>query len=1300
MGSISGCGARLGFTPDEIQELRDVYNSYREKGLPIKEAHQQMVADLVKKHQEAIMAIEDQLPRRKVEVQDEGNQSERNNNILGTEARGDVVDVIRPDASAEAGKLEDIRGVSGEDKESDQGGSRDSGIDPLADGSRLAEGAGQDQGVRSGEQDKDSIQPRFSLAPPKKSAEFKEWVGDLKAIPTSYWPKAFNRDVANHSAQMGHLGAGVYLSFHGTTHDINTFRTKGGQGADALDSLGNRPVFVSPSPEWAGQYRGINYKDARDTAKRFQQLIDRGASQDEIKEFTQREFGQADNVMPVWVKTENPFQYWKPEHIAQLEELVPSMAKDTPVRSSDRTRKEMIQKGDWYGFNDPVIQDAIKKLGYDGYFENEAPYNNRDIHQPNLAIFDKSAIKSVTGNVGAYGQRPITAEEAARSSMTADQANVAQGKGDIRFSLAPFRDTTPAQQAMLKRVGAIVEPEPMKDRLAKLHSNIGMKLTQGIVDQFAPLKNLSQQAYIQSRMTKGSDGALEAVMLYGNLKLSDGLYDSDAKGKGFTETMQQLQGEQERFMWWVASNRAEKLKGQDRENLFSDPDILEGKKLSDGRMPDGQHRATVYAKTMAEYTKINKSVLDVAEQSGIIDAQSRKVWESDFYVPFYRAMEDGVGGPSEVGGGLVRQYAFKKLKGGTDKLNQDLIGNVLMNWSHLISAAAKNRAAEASLKAAERMGVATKATADAKDSVWYLGRYNKKIAKGVEYTDNGVTKVSDGTHEMEVHGKVHYAVSDPYVMEAITALDYAGSTGPGVEIMSAFKRALTAGVTASPIFKIKNLIRDSVASMAISPLSKNPIKNVAQGSAIMFDKKGQDYASLLASGGIIRFGTMLDGNRSTHLQKLINSGVDKNTIVTSWEHIKDKFQVALDKYNEVGDISEGANRAALYKQMKADGKSHAEAAFAARDLLDFSMGGTMGAVRYLTTVVPFMNARIQGLYKLGKGAKEDPAKFATIVAGVALGSLSLMMQYKDDEDWKKREDFDRDNYWWFKANGTAYRIPKPFEVGAIGTLAERGAELFVNDEMSGKDFANRLGAMVYGTFNFQPVPQMFKPMINLYANKDSFTGRPIEGMDMEKLDRSARHSDKTTEIARFIGGASDSIPLAPSPLQVDHMVKAYFGWLGTSIITAADFGIRPLMNRPERPSRTLKDTFLVGAFAEKLPSASSKYTTLLYDQAKEVESAYATYRQMVAEGDTDGAVKYAAKHEADLATYKTVSQTKKRLSELNSQSKEIGRSSMTPEEKRKYMDEISGYKNTLSHDATDVISKERKRKATPLQNIF
>ncbi len=854
------------------------------------------------------------------------------------------------------------------------------------------------------------------------------------------------------------------------------------------------------------------------------------------------------------------------------------------------------------------------------------------------------------------------------------------GGAGVAYSLAAarFGDLSEAQRAMLERVGGIVGPTTVRDRVERLKGSLMDGFVQKVADQFAPLKDLDYTAYLQARMTKGSTGALEALMMYGNLHIEDGVYDTKAgETPGLIKTMQRLQGEQDRFLWWMAANRAAELKTEDREQLFSDEDIATGKTLNQGSMPDGTSRETLYRSVLAEYRRINSNVLDIAMESGIIDNASRELWDKAFYVPFYRAMEDGSATPNiSESRGLIGQYASKRLKGGKQKLNEDLMANVLMNWGHLLSASAKNRAAKTALSAAERAGVAHKSRSGAPGSVWYLGRYTKTIPRGQEYLDDGVTKVSDGTHQMEVFGKIHYTVDDPYIMEAISAIEYTGPSGPGSKLLGEFKRLLTYGVTLSPTFKLRNLIRDSIASIAVSPLGANPLSNVRTGVALMRDKENQAYASALASGGLIRFGSMLEGSSSSHLQRLINQGVDENTIVTKWEHVKDKVTAARDWYENIGDISEGANRMALYKQQLEAGKSHAEAAFAARDLLDFSMGGTHAVIRYLTTVVPFMNARIQGLYKLGRGAKGNPARFASVIGATALASIALMLAYRDDDDWKRREEWDRDNFWWFKIDGVAYRIPKPFEVGAIATVAERGLELMVSDEMDGARFADAMKRMVGNTLAFNPIPQAFKPVLDVYANKDSFTGRDIETMGMDRYLKSERIDRKTSEVARFLGSAGNVTNI--SPVQVDHMIKAYFGWLGTAVTTATDYGIRPLMGRPERPSMELKDVFFVGNFAASLPTGSSRYLTQLYDQSKEIEQAYATYAKMVKAGDP-GATEFFESNRGKIAARPVAAQATRTLSSISQRIRAIEATPyMTPREKRVAINRLNEARNQLA----------------------
>ena len=349
--------------------------------------------------------------------------------------------------------------------------------------------------------------------------------------------------------------------------------------------------------------------------------------------------------------------------------------------------------------------------------------------------------------------------------------------------------------------------------------------------------------------------------------------------------------------------------------------------------------------------------------------------------------------------------------------------------------------------------------------------------------------------------------------------------------------------------------------------------------------------------------------------------------------------------------------------------------------------GNHPVVRFLTQSVPFLNARLQGLYKLGRAAKADPRRFGAVAGAVTLASLGLMAAYADDEDWKKREDWDRDAYWWFKIGGTAYRIPKPFEVGAIGTLAERTAELVLSKEMTNKRFAERLSHMVAQTFAFDPVPQAFKPLLDIYSNKDSFTGRAIESQADQRLRPEDRYNERTSEAARLLGswGLPDPAQLLKgewvglSPKQVDHLFRGYFSWVASAVATATDYAIRPALDRGDRPAMRLKDVFLAGNFVESLPSGSSRYVSAMYEQSRDVEQAYASYQDALGRGDKDGAADILASDGDKIRSRGAMSTATKLLSQLNQQAKKIEASTaMDASEKRERLQRIEQRRHELA----------------------
>lgn len=928
-----------------------------------------------------------------------------------------------------------------------------------------------------------------------------------------------------------------------------------------------------------------------------------------------------------------------------------------------------------------IFSEIAEELGYDGVIMDAGEHfgparrgpmgiktigmkgvKNDTLH---IVPFDGKQVKSFTGNNGQF-----------------DPTNPDIRKSNKRTTGDYGRQYTPQQLMMFENTGRTTSKPTLVERVKELRKDIGKKMAQGLVDQFRPLRDLGGQAYTLARLSKGAAGAFEALLQHGKLSITDGAYDADMSGGFIKQVGEPLGAELEDFMWWTAANRAERLKAEDRENLFTDDDIAAGKSLATGQMnrdytlANGQvtrDRALAYEDSLKKFDAFNKNVLDIAEQSGLIDGDSRQYWEGEFYVPFYRVSdEDGEFVGAKIKGGLARQRAFHELKGGQQKLNSDLLANTMQNWAHLIDASAKNRAAKATLESSVNVGIAMESD---EETVRQMGKSMGGKGGTVWFMDQGQ--------------KRHFLVGDPYVLEAINSLEYAGLRGPLMDALSKMKHVLTVGVTASPAFKVRNLIRDSLQAISLSGLSYNPLQNLRDGY-MASDKNNQEYVSALASGGLIRFGTMAEGNPSEGVRRLVNKGVKAGTILDSQDKMRAFYgqyiEPAIEAYQEIGNRGEEINRAALYSQLRKQGVSHSEAALMARDMMDFNMQGTWAGIRFLTQVVPFMNARLQGLYKLGRAAQEDPRRMAMVTGAVALTSVALLAAYGDDDDWKKREDWDRDQFWWFKFGGTAFRIPKPFEIGAIASLAERGVELFTNDKFTGKMFADRVLHLLGDNLSMNPVPQAVKPIIDIYANKDAFSGRPIESMGMERLQSEYRYNSSTSMVARGVSSAMNATTRATigtdalSPVQVDALFRSYFGWLGTFVIAGADMAIRPLTNEPTRPQADYLKVVTQG-FLKSLPEDQSKYVSFMYEQAKVIDQAYATHRQLVKDGKVQEAQEFAAENKDLLARYRMIEAVKKSESDINRKVHEIEISDMDPAKKR---EEISRLRQKASDSAQRV----------------
>jgi len=877
-------------------------------------------------------------------------------------------------------------------------------------------------------------------------------------------------------------------------------------------------------------------------------------------------------------------------------------------------------KGDAVMFNTKVYTEG--ELEY--YSREDAPEPLDNIESQVLYKFETEADKE---NVGKSEIDTLSQEELIENNL------------EFAVTDKKYGDAT---QRVLDKINPKRQRRTIAGFWKQYTDNFRVRFQQAVTDQYISVKKyIGEEPYKALTMTYGSSGATESALLYGVPFMDkDGAIDlkADTLGKGLFTRLEKLGADLPDFLAWVASNRAKAIYDRGMEaGLSSKEDVVKAiKELSKGKEKK-------FNQGLKDLQEFNNAFLDIAVKSGYLDPQSRKAWTEvdgfNFYIPFYRLLDDKASnsGP-KAAADIVNQKEYPALRGSDLPVN-DLLSNLVQNYAFLTEASLKNAAGLKTLEKGATMGVTRQVKFPTKNSVFV--RKNGK--------------------------KVFYEVDEPLVLQSLTALNWNGWQNPAMGALRTFKRFLTYGVTASPAFRIRNLIRDSVHSVAVGKLKVNPVGNVLEGVKGLSKDKNKQASELRArlgfGGGSIHFGHIYGGDPNA-TQMLLNRAIDTNTIMSSngWttaarKLLGKKLDGGLRWWENVGSFSENVNRAALYKQLRDKGISHFEASYQARDLLNFSRHGANPMVRFLTQSVPFLNARLQGLDKLTRAmGPEQRAQLFAVLGTYSLASIGLYLAYKDDEDFKQREQWDRDTYHWFKIPGTegAFRIPRPFEVGAIGVIFERMVEQMVDDEVHGSVLAERILHVITETFAFDVRPQAVTPFIEMYANKDSFTGRPIESMAFKRLPPTERKYAYTSSAYVNTSKLLNLIPFKMvnlSPVQIEHLVQGYFGWVGST--AAAAISISDYPRQYARFTSTGWDTPLGMGFFKSLPSVQSKYKTQFYDQLQQMNEVFALQRLYESRNEWDKAMTVATDNKNLLMWRTSYNRVQRKIQQLNREIRRI-----------------------------------------------
>ncbi|WP_328186885.1 LPD38 domain-containing protein [Marinobacter sp. OP 3.4] len=867
-----------------------------------------------------------------------------------------------------------------------------------------------------------------------------------------------------------------------------------------------------------------------------------------------------------------------------------------------------------------------------------------------------------------------------------------------------FDDLDADQRTALGKIAPKTPREKASDWLAERLDRWATKLRQGIVDRFAALKDVDEALYGQdvvegstassswvlAQMAGAASGALQSMLTTSRIKLNtkEGVITlREDSERGLNDTLKQLgtAAEIERFFGWIAGNRSARLMEDGRENLFTPEEVDALKRLNEGKTESGQSRKALYNKVFRQFQEYRDDVLEIAAQTGIITQEQRETWANEFYVPFYRLAdkEGGFTGPKSSGG-ISRQEAYKRLKGGRENLN-DLLENTMMNFHHLLQASLKNQAALQAMENAEDLGIA------------------REVREAERTPENSTFVLRDGR-------KIWYEIDDPLVFKAVSALSHPGMNSTMLDIMRKFKRLFTNMITTTPTFILRNLIRDTLQALATSPVAKNPLRNAMMGAKTYGN--GRTRAQMMASGGSFSFGHLY-GENADEMRLQITGALGRAEVLRSPSMVPATVKALWRQWNNVTDFTENVNRAAIYAQ-NVEERGELYAAFQARDLMNFSQYGSWPAVRILIDVVPFMNARLQGLDKIyrsgvkpafratfGQGNATDAQiakRFWAVAGTLALVSIANYLRNYEDDEYKRLEEWQKDTYWFIRlSEDHAIFVPKPFEVGAIATMAERVTEQFVNEEATGKLFRQRLGHMLTDTFSFSPVPQVAAPLLDVYSNYDAFTGRPIESQGMQRMRPSLRMRPTTTEPAKWVSSGVEMLlgpdnSLTPSPVQVDHLIQGYFGSVGSWMSGVGDTIIKGAQGETE-PAKRWYEYNPIRSFYKNLGDEEwyTRYGTVFYEALKEVNRVHADIQEYRELGQMEQAEELIEQNRSKLALRRMLNSTQRDLSKINKRMEQINRAEKSAEWKRRELDRMKAIRNRLQERAGRLVEQVESR---------
>ena len=857
---------------------------------------------------------------------------------------------------------------------------------------------------------------------------------------------------------------------------------------------------------------------------------------------------------------------------------------------------------------------------------------------------------------------------------------------------------------------------PLKDRL--FPANIGLYLKQKLVAGSASLEKVLEikgmknslvanqlKYYIAQhaqRFTIAGNALTIGVPVLRQEKGGKGHVLEAKPGanlKGLAEVLGSIgwgnaEGIRNAYSLYRISKRAKNV-GVDKLNFKNPQEMAKMLKEVDALVANNEKLRTGFAKADKIYDQYNRDLMNFLVQTGALPADKAiALVKNDDYIPFYRTEENGnvvldLGGAERVRiGNLKDQPYLKELVGGDERI-VDIYTGALQNTNLLIDMALHNLASRnvafalADLGLVDvrgekgsgiRLGKGPAGDRVIRFSVQPDEKYDKKNKEGkVIDKDDGFRHIIVNTEST--------GIPSQYLVQGLAGVST--SVPSLVKSMGFFSRTLRSWVTRNPVYAARQIIRDPFTATMASGVDTIPVLTSlkAMSKSIGRMRRGEVGTSEIERLGLVSSNVFT--GTSEDMQKILLQ-------ITSGKGGWESYLAKADALAAQGDA---ATREVAFNSFRKQGLSEMEAALATYETMPFTQRGTSSSLFLLSTVVPFLNAQIQGLNVLynaftGKATFQEKLRIKQKIWQRGMMMFGMSMAYallmSDDEAYQNANDDERYNNWFVYVPGIdePVRIPIPFELGIpFKALPEAIVNVMRGDRTAG-EAVKALSKMIQNAVPLGPssIPQGIKAPIEVLTDYSFYTGRSILGERLKDVDPSERFNANTTELAKFIGKGTGQIPVLGeylSPVQLEYMLRGYTGSLPLALASMAN----PLMGSSagERPTARASEMPVLGSIFQ--PKDASGLINRAYKDMEAINRAGQTYKKLEEEGRDKEADAYADRFADELSLAPVAGNFKKQMGQLAKEERMIKSDpNMSGAQKRAELDAIRQDRIALAKD--------------------